>query len=187
MADPPQDAADTQERKEEQKGMNRLRRWGARLGRTLAYARRGWQSEDWDYHYLLGDLHFKLTRMLRRFTSPRCPVLWDDELDRLVACLKAIERLQADAYDDHLLDAHEAQWGELVCPVCGERFCDCWPAPEGRGCIWVVLNAKVRTAEDDAQCSADYAALRQQAAEAEAADLALLFDTMRDTIRRWWD
>lgn len=153
----------------------------------IEYAPVIWKDRDWDHHFLLVLLEFKLSRMQKRFED--CTRIEDAPkiARQLEMCVNAIRRIKADDYRSSELAALDEKWGDLVCPVCGDFICYCFPDKKGRGYHWIALRENVRSKGDDERCDEEYRALYKQQEEDVEKDLDLLFDTIRNNIRCWWD
>jgi hypothetical protein len=64
-----------------------------RLLRSLAYAKQGWSSQDWDYAYAVRDMIFKFTRMAKTIRDNKIIESNEkvhDDIMELVECLKLL-------------------------------------------------------------------------------------------------
>lgn len=77
--------------------MSALKRFVARLVRSLEYAKRGFFSEDYDYAFLLGDIERKLRRMETEFKNTTVMDLQED-INDLRRMRGACSRLFRDEY-----------------------------------------------------------------------------------------
>lgn len=133
------------------------------------------RDRQWDYIYLVLVVRFKLRLMEARFKSPHAQCV--DALviaEQIQRAREAADRLIAGEYLHLALIPHEARWGEPELDIRddimhGTRF------------------SLATTPEAQAQAHAEYRAACRAADVVEAADWALLWDTIKKHAQEWWD
>ena len=134
-----------------------------------------WRDRDWDYVYIYEILGFKLKRTEQNIRKYGHAMESEAIADQIREVSTALERLIEDDYCADLHSAIHKKWGEM-------EFAD--SDKEGYS---VFKFANVNTDEDRVAHAADITACMKEEEEAIQKDLALVFDTMRDNIRGWWD
>lgn len=133
------------------------------------------QDRQWDYIYLVLVVRFKLRLMEARFKSPHTP---RQDAPTMAAQIQrareAADRLIADDYLHLALIPHEARWGEMEFDIRDDI-------------IHGVRFSLATTPEEQAQAHAEYRAAGRAADAVEAADWALLWDTIKNHGQEWWD
>ena len=134
-----------------------------------------WYDRDWDYYFLYKVLYFKLSGMEKHLRLYGNHEDAEKDADVIKVCVDALERLIEDDYCSELLDQHRSKWGNV-------EFVD---NPESKSCRLIYL--KVKTEEDKELCSDELQHCFDEEVKAILADLGLVFDTMKENIRCWWD
>ena len=134
-----------------------------------------WRDRDWDSWYIYEILNFKLGRMEKTIRKYGHAVESEAIADQIAMVVAGLDRL---IEDDYCADMHlfvREQWGDL-------EF-----TGTGKDGYTTIRASKVKTEEDKEAYSKDINACFIEEEKAITADLALVFDTMRDNIRSWWD
>ena len=134
-----------------------------------------WKDRDWDSWYIYKILGFKLRRMEKLFRKYGHAMESEAIADQIKEVSDALGRLIEDDYCSEMHNAICERWGEL-------EFVD----SDKKG-YSTIKAAKVNTEEDEIEYTADIRACMKAEEEAINNDLSLVFDTMRDNIRSWWD
>jgi len=83
-----------------------------KISRSIAFAILGWGSYDWDSHYLIEVMQFKMKR-IRVALINGIAVLEKNEIKSLDLAIKIGDRIMEDKYFRYN-DMHSKKWGELV-------------------------------------------------------------------------
>jgi len=83
-----------------------------KISRSIAFAMLGWGSYDWDSHYLIEVMQFKMKR-IRIALINGIAVLENNEIKSIDMAIKIGDRLIADNYF-RFSNMHSKKWGELV-------------------------------------------------------------------------
>lgn len=123
-----------------------------------------WNDEDWDYGYLLDMLEYKLTRMQKYFKSGKITTTetYEEMLKSLNVAVDACSQLVGDKFEEEFTIPHYDKY-----PI---------------GDLFEHINNPMSDEE-----RTDFLAM-VEAEEAKRQELIhLLFDTIRDNYRMWWD
>lgn len=89
-----------------------IRRLYNQIGRSIAWARLGWNSYDWDHAYLLEMMIFKMKRMQKACFEEGHHIPDKHSPQSLKLCIKLGEKLFKDDYHYHH-SLHDAKWGKI--------------------------------------------------------------------------
>ena len=134
-----------------------------------------WRDRDWDHWYVYEILCFKLKRMEKLFRKYGHAVESESIADQIKEVIVGLDRLVEDDYCTDLYSTIRKRWGEL-------EF-----AETGKDGYSTLKATKVKTKEDEESYSTAIRECVKLEEKAIQEDLALVFDTMRDNIRSWWD
>ena len=134
-----------------------------------------WRDRDWDSWYIYEILNFKLKRMEQNIRKYGHAVESESIADQIKEVIVGLDRLVEDDYCADLHSAIREKWGEM-------EFVD--SEKEGYSTLKAT---KVKTKEDEESYSTAIRECVKLEEKAIQEDLALVFDTMRDNIRSWWD
>ena len=135
-----------------------------------------WNDRDWDYCFLYDLLYFKLKNMEKFQRKYGHSVSNEEIANEIKPCIEVLGRLIEDDYKDEVWLALRERWGDF-------EFEDCEDKP---GYSKLVIPG-VKTEEDRKEYRADIKRCVDSEEEAIQKDLSLLFDTMKENIRKWWD
>uniref|UniRef100_A0A6M3Y3E6 Uncharacterized protein n=1 Tax=viral metagenome TaxID=1070528 RepID=A0A6M3Y3E6_9ZZZZ len=129
-----------------------------------------WHDRDWDHYFLYEVLRFKLSEMEKHLRLYGHHEDAEKDADVIRICIGALERLIEDDYCKELLTVHHEKWGEI-----------------GVGDGGRLVYPNVKTEEDKELCSDELRHCFNEEEKAILADLDLVFGTMKENIRSWWD
>ena len=134
-----------------------------------------WRDRDWDSWYIYEILGFKLRRMEKNIREYGHAMESENIADQIKEVVVGLDRLIEDDYCADLHSAIREKWGELEFVDIGEKG-------------YTTLKAtKVKTKEDEESYSVAIRECMKAEEKTIQDDLELVFDTMRDNIRGWWD
>lgn len=150
------------------------------LIRSFAYLKQGWNSEDYDYGYLLKDMIFKSKRLKLEIVNGSSleREVTGEEIERFINALEAVS--QNDYFEILLQKEHTPIYGELEWrsePASSgySQFITDWP------------NARTGT-ESYERASEHFMALHKKAEELRNSDLHKIGSVFSyKKILRWWD
>lgn len=110
------------------------------LERLWAYVPILYKDQDWDQHYLLALLEFKIRRMAKAHEEDKYHANAHIYARQLRVCAELLKRMQKFDYAEKLRDEHDQKWGEL------EMSFD---PPDDHGFSLCHITRKKRVTEED--------------------------------------
>lgn len=147
------------------------------LKRVYDYTPLLWSDRDWDYHFILKMLKFKLARVRKKIVKNNFIV--QEEIDLIVKqiteCETLLDRIMDDSYmwDDSEYAEYKEKWGETK-----------FQEDKGWGCLY---GTKVNSSEDYEESGLEFRAIVKRAERARNKDLDDLFKNIRTNLESWWD
>lgn len=135
-----------------------------------------WSDRDWDYCFLFDIMWFKLSRMAKYHRECGISINAVDIAVEIEACVAALHRLSDDNYAKELWDGIDRRWGEF-------RF----EQDDNTGQISLCDRENVQTKEDEEAYRADVRKCIAMESEQIQDDLNIVFDTIKERVRGWWD
>ena len=138
-----------------------------------------WNDGDWDYHFLLRVLRFKLQDLQGGISSRNRHVGCQRQMQRIDLCIKLLNRLLADNYHELAFASHDRKWGK-------PEFS--WKAMPNNDMEELEMHrAAVITEKDENQQRKEYRRWAEHWRQLERQDIEMLFSTMAKYIQYWWD
>lgn len=140
-----------------------------------------YQDRQWDFTYLYDILRFKLNEMQKFFDSKQAISL-DSEKRALQMrkCIRLIDKLSKDVYDEKYHRQLEQKWGELQ-----------WkfePIEDRPGFNRLIMHREnIKTPEDEEQERKELLEGMKKAEKERQQDLEELFSIIKKNIHTWWD
>lgn len=145
-----------------------------RIKHVLAWVPLLWKDFDWDYGYLLLVLHFKLSRMRDTILANNIIVEAERVAGEIDICVKALERIMENDYTKGEEEEFTEKYGEHKYSVGKNNIVD-----------FYFEKARLKGLDDEAD--KEWWKLRELGEERLKRDYHLLFTTMEEKIRGWWD
>ena len=137
-----------------------------------------WKDKDWDYHYILLLMRFKLEKMDKLFRSDNVHITnAERHADEMKECVLLLDRIIEDEYT--AFDKHDKKWGEP-----DFKFIDT-DDPELVELKIVRPNAK--TDEDEKQERKEWRRCKEHEDALREQDWERLFDNIKRYMKGWWD
>ena len=139
------------------------------VGNLIRWAGVIWRDRNWDYSFIYLLLLFKLQGMKRYLVRYGHSADVAEDVETMNICIECLKRLIADEYAANEWEKMRGRWGEL-------KFIENGLEVEN-----------VKTPIDQKEYSLDVQRCISVEESLVAQDIDLLFDTMKENIRRWWD
>jgi hypothetical protein len=146
-----------------------IRRLARLVARLCAWLPVIWKDEDYDYHYLLRIMRFKIGRMRKHINAHAHHVNFEKDCHRMRIAECLINRLLSSNYEESEYNRMEREWGKLVIN------------DQGR------LRHEKETDENKNAIDQQFMEMCKNAERQEEADWAYLFAHLKRYMRRWWD
>lgn len=155
-----------------------------RFKRALKWFWRGYQTEEWDYHYLFNMIRFKFEDARDFWSDPRNVYVIEKsrlrKLKQISICAFLMKRLAQDNYDNkHVHDPMEAKWGEL-------KIIDKETLPNGYVAT-EIKREKVSSSAQAEQERKDLNRLIKKSNKIKEYDMELFCRIFSKHYRLWWD
>lgn len=140
-----------------------------------------WNDRDWDKHYIMEVLLFKLKRN-RQYMIDHGHVVNDDQIRTITECIDLLEKIhhEWENYEEPAYDAHNKKWGEpeFYTEPCEDRP-DCY--------ILKDRTEEKYTAEENEQRRKEFLLSSRIAAEKRRRDFAEAMSIFVKNYDTWWD
>jgi len=145
-----------------------------------------WKDRWYDWDFLMMILEHKLLQMGNMTRKKGCQEHSPEKAAQMLVCAELCKKIYTNEYRQEELKQHKEQWGDCVCPICGEFICDCFRYSEDES-YWVNLYEKVKTRADDEMASAQMHMIIDMQESDMDTDIELLFYIMQTKLLEWWD
>ena len=158
-------------------------RFWERLCNGLAYFKFGWKNgHDWDFHYFLKLLDFKLNRLKKFYSDEKNTNMIASEASKIVSQISFaqlyLEKMITSNYCDELYAAHDAVWGSPEL-----EFEDV-----ENGYSKLNINRKnVKTDDDYEQERSEYRKLMEHEQRIKEQCYETFFMSLAKNLDNWWD
>lgn len=158
-----------------------LGRYIERISRSLAFAKIGWLSYDFDSVHLYDLMAFKLKR-LRKCLENGHAIQEDSDMKALTEAAKLCTRLFNERYDDVFHRSHDKKWGKIR--TWFERSSDA----EDRGMNYFKSSRpNVASDEEKSQERKDFLECYDKGEKLRRKDIDRLAEILKDHAPSWWD
>jgi len=134
-----------------------------------------WRDRNWDHVFIYNILHFKLKNMEKFFGEDAHYVGCEEDAAIMKKVVDALDRLIEDDYMADMYDKLYEKWGEFKL------------SSDSGGELFTIGCEKVKTDEDKEAYREEMRVCSDADWKAKEADIALVFNTMRDNIEKWCD
>lgn len=83
-----------------------------RIKKCYDYAKFGYHSYDWDFHYVFQEMEFKLKRLRVALVNGHA-IQEEEHMEALDQMIKAVRRLGRKTYENKYLYHHDEKWGKI--------------------------------------------------------------------------
>lgn len=147
--------------------------------RSLAYAKQGWGSEDWDYVYAVRDMIFKFTRLAKTIKKNNIIESNEkvhDDIMELVHCLKI---LISDEIEKPYWDAYYEKYGHPKMIFT--------PVEDGKYSTMKTVYSKVITKEQDEEREKLYWELIKREEKDNEENMDKICFIIKNKLQTFWD
>lgn len=152
------------------------------VSRSLAFARHGYMSSDFDSAYLYSVMSFKLKRLQGCLLTGHV-VQYKEDIDALEEAITICDRLFSGEYDRKYYKTHTKKWGEL-------KTRDI-PEYDDEGKIkyyrWESSRKNANTPSKKKKEVADLRQIQVNEEKDRGADLDRLHEILKNHEKTWWD
>lgn len=132
-----------------------------------------WKDREYDHYFLFQILRHKLNRMEKFYNGPHA---WGLDAPKaaheMKVCTILLDRIIENDYNREGYDAHDEKWGELEFTTNEE------------GNLTITRSKRNFNQELETE---EYKAVFEKEEKLTEQDLEMLFKTIREKIRGWWD
>ena len=152
-----------------------------RIKNTWLWMRFAWSIRWYEYSQLYQTLRFLLQNMIRYFESSRVQYVGiERDLEYMRLCIKLIDRLEFDYYEERAMEELEKRWGKYV-------EGNAWPIPELGGLFeWKIRRELEKTEEDAARYNIDFVKTCNFWRAKHDKAKRLLHKILQEKIEYWW-
>lgn len=164
---------------------NIFQRYVERIGRSIAFARQGWLSYDFDGCTLYDLMQFKLKRIKKTLIDGSA-VQEDADMKALQQCIKLTGRLFRGCYDEYYHKLHDKKWGPMP-----DWDTEPHKADENGNVLYSRILFKdrpnVKSPEDKLQERKEFMECYEKGEINRLKDLDTLNSLFKSHIAFWWD
>ena len=149
--------------------------------RSLAFAKHGWLSFDFDSAYIFNLMAFKLKRIYKCLENDRA-IQTKENMDSLKEAINICECLFDYNYDDKYHKAHDKKWGQLKnkdTPIYDEDG-------KVKHYVWDSYRNKVKTPQQKQTERKEFLKCFEDGEKDRRADLDRLNILLKDKSQDWW-
>lgn len=144
--------------------------------RTIAYARFGWNTCDFDGVYLYEMMSFKLKRLRVELENDAYHIFSKKDMKRLNQMIGICDRLFEEKYERKYLDMHDKKWGEIKTIR----------TPLKNSTICTTYRSKVKTKEDEKKETQEFLQCYDNASKDMNFDMDRLNVLLKKYLLRLW-
>lgn len=137
-----------------------------------------WKDRNYDYHYLLNVMRFKIQDMLNEYNRVNRYIGQEKDKQSLQTCLYLLNRLVDQNYGENVFYFHDRKWGEIKVD---------WEETDNSDMLTLVTDRdNIVTEEDKEKERKEFLRLIKHENYLERQDIEYLFKLMSKHVRKWW-
>ncbi len=158
----------------------KIRKFFWRIKNTWSWTKLAWNIKWYEYNQIYEILKFSIQKTINYFENSKVQhVGIERDLYYMRLCIKLIDRIQFDYYEERAQDELEKRWGKYV-------HGKVWPTDEEHIFQWKISRELEKTEEDSKRYTEDfkktYAFWHKKHEKAKS----LLYKILHEKIERWW-
>ncbi len=139
-----------------------------------------WKDRDWDYHYLMIMLRYKLICMEKLIRENARHVGYERSTNNMKKCIMTLNRIIDDRYYDLAFGPHDRKWGEI-----DMDWHECEDSPDL--CQLELSRPNAVTEEEKDLETKQFRVCSKNMSNLERQDVVYLFSMMTKYVKEWWD